>query len=256
MSIALDSGSNRIQGSGFIRGITPCVSIFETPESSRNAVSAMGPLIPVENRTLGGKDGEQEASSSSSSSSIGRNSDFSGEQGSDREDGPEAQSSYKGPLNALDSLEESLPIRRGISSFYRGKSKSFTSLADACSAKDLGKPDNPYNRKRKNLLAFSNILNKNRNHLLRNSSDGSISKRPTNSSRSTFSIANAASICESNGSEGHEPPLPPLPPHGKSPLNRLMPQLSFSSRSFSLTDLQEARATSSTSARDKHTRFH
>ncbi|KAG0470989.1 hypothetical protein HPP92_015535 [Vanilla planifolia] len=49
--------------------------------------------------------------------------------------------------------------RRGISKFYCGKSKSFASLSDAISnlssAKELGKPENAYSRKRKNLLALS-----------------------------------------------------------------------------------------------------
>lgn len=43
----------------------------------------------------------------SCSSSIGRNSDFDG--GSDDE--AEVQSSYKGPLDTMDALEDSLPFR-------------------------------------------------------------------------------------------------------------------------------------------------
>ncbi|XP_060190516.1 uncharacterized protein LOC132619708, partial [Lycium barbarum] len=59
---------------------------------------------------------------------------------------------------------------RGLSSFYAGKSKSYTSLADAASSpslKDMVKPDNAYTRKRKNLLAHSNFFDKNRNHFPR-----------------------------------------------------------------------------------------
>lgn len=132
--------------------------------------------------------------------------------------------------------------RRGISKFYRGKSKSFTSLADVCSspAEDLGKPDNAHNRKRKNLLACSNLWDKNRNFPSSNSGGG-ISKRPTNSSRSTLAFAVAMSSSESNSNEDHEPCLPPLHPRGKSQMNVLSPpHKSFSSRSFSLTDLQAA----------------
>jgi hypothetical protein len=47
--------------------------------------------------------------SASASSSIGRNSDVSSE-GEDCEEN-EAQSSYKGPLDMMDALEEVLPIR-------------------------------------------------------------------------------------------------------------------------------------------------
>ncbi|KAK8295014.1 hypothetical protein V6Z11_D05G036400 [Gossypium hirsutum] len=62
-------------------------------------------------------------------------------------------------------------LRKGISKFYGGKSKSFTSLADAAavsSVKDFAKPEDPYNRKRKNLLARSSSLDKKPNNLLGN----------------------------------------------------------------------------------------
>ncbi|KAL0908396.1 hypothetical protein M5K25_022890 [Dendrobium thyrsiflorum] len=94
----------------------------------------------------------------SRSSSIGRNSDCSlagGDEGGEAE----VQSSYKGPLETMDALEDSLPIRRGISNFYCGKSKSFAVLSDAMaklsSAKELGKPENPYSRKRKKLPSLT-----------------------------------------------------------------------------------------------------
>lgn len=52
-------------------------------------------------------------SSSSSSSSIGKNSDLSERSSSDGEECEEneAQSSYKGPLDMMESLEEVLPVR-------------------------------------------------------------------------------------------------------------------------------------------------
>ncbi|KAM7274945.1 hypothetical protein ACFE04_016811 [Oxalis oulophora] len=86
-----------------------------------------------------------------SSTSIGMNSsdDIS-------DDDDEVHSCFKGPLDTMDVLEQVLPIKKGISKFYNGKSKSFTSLADisdvSSSAKDLAKPKNPFNKKRKNLL--------------------------------------------------------------------------------------------------------
>jgi hypothetical protein len=53
------------------------------------------------------------APASCSSSSVGRNSDNYGENGdgSDGGDELEVQSSYKGPLDAMDALEDSLPFR-------------------------------------------------------------------------------------------------------------------------------------------------
>ncbi|CAF2076577.1 hypothetical protein Bca4012_089900 [Brassica carinata] len=97
----------------------------------------------------------------SSSSPIGKNSDDEGREN-------EAESPYKGPLDTMESLEEVLPIRRGISKFYNGKSKSFASLnnTESLSIKDLGRPDNLYSRHRRNLL---------RHRLY---SQGGISKKP------------------------------------------------------------------------------
>ena len=63
--------------------------------------------------------------------------------------------------------------RRGISTFYNGKSKSFTSLADAThsttsSIQEIAKPENAYTRKRRNYGAFK----------LSNMNTGGISKKP------------------------------------------------------------------------------
>jgi hypothetical protein len=48
--------------------------------------------------------------------------------------------------------------RRGLSNFYAGKSKSFTSLAEAAAkaaAKEIAKPENPFNKRRRVLAAWS-----------------------------------------------------------------------------------------------------
>ncbi|KAG7559583.1 hypothetical protein ISN45_Aa05g011760 [Arabidopsis thaliana x Arabidopsis arenosa] len=111
-------------------------------------------------------------SSTSSFDSIGKNSD-------DDEGGEnEVESSYKGPLDMMESLEEALPIKRGISKFYKGKSKSFTSLSETASlpVKDLTKLKNPYSRRRRNLLS----------HRIR--SRGGISKKPVKS-QSVLAVA-------------------------------------------------------------------
>ncbi|XXG64437.1 hypothetical protein AAC387_Pa05g2393 [Persea americana] len=89
---------------------------------------------------------------SSESSSIGAGEDSSGtvekEGGED-----EVQSKFNGGLGSMGSLEESLPIKRGLSNFFSGKSKSFASLSDASSVKDLLKAENPFNKRRRILLA-------------------------------------------------------------------------------------------------------
>ncbi|KAK9081485.1 hypothetical protein Syun_030809 [Stephania yunnanensis] len=258
MSIALE------RGSGFMRGgrMSCIAAVFESPET---AGDRMFPGRKVEE--TGDRD-------SCSSSSIGRNSDDSSGLSSDGEGSGEGevQSAFKGPLETMDSLEDVLPIRKGISKFYCGKSKSFTSFADVSSAssiKDIAKPDNPYSRKRKNLLACSSAFleSRNRSFPLRGNSGG-ISKRPANGSRSTLALAmamnssdgpnnnnnnnnnsdNSNSNSTSNSSSASPSPprlLPPLHPRAKQSLDNTAPspplRRSFSPwRSFSLTDLQSA----------------
>ncbi|CAI9298044.1 unnamed protein product [Lactuca saligna] len=130
---------------------------------------------------------EEEECNSSSSSSIGDDSD------DDREGDVESRYAYDHHNNngsfddAIQALEQALPIRRGISSFYNGKSKSFTSLADVWpstsssssssnSIQDIAKPENAYTRKRKNLGAFK----------LSNINTGRISKKPKTTTMTTF----------------------------------------------------------------------
>ncbi|KAI4377772.1 hypothetical protein MLD38_015350 [Melastoma candidum] len=48
-----------------------------------------------------------------------------------------------GPLWELSDLMTHLPIKRGLSRHYAGKSQSFTSLASARSLEDLAKKENP-----------------------------------------------------------------------------------------------------------------
>lgn len=160
--------------------------------------------------------------------------------------------------------------RHGISKFYRGKSKSFSNLADVSSfssAKDLAKPENPYNRKRKNLLDFNIMYERPQSNELR-SIEGGISKRPAISSRCTLASSISMSCAESNSNsseEEHDPSrlLPPRCPHSKAVASvaagafDISPpeKFSFPIRSFSLTDLEGAISSSSSSSpREKHKR--
>ncbi|XP_047946552.1 protein OXIDATIVE STRESS 3 LIKE 2-like isoform X2 [Salvia hispanica] len=241
MSIALQrsnsgggGGGHPIEGTGFVHREMAFAS-YDHPAADQRS--------PEEDRSG--------SLSLSSSSSIGKNSDEHHSGGSDEEE-EEVQSQYKGgPLDSLDSLEEVLPVKKSISKFYSGKSKSFTSLSDAASIpsiKEITKPENAYTRKRKNLLVFSNLWDKNQNSIMRNRIGG-ISKRPTNS-RSMLSLAAHMNCSESNSGDtsnsNPSPPgcsLPPLPPHArrsmKSELSSSPPVDKFPSwRSFSLSDLQ------------------
>ena len=139
--------------------------------------------------------------------------------------------------------------RRGISKFYCGKSKSFTSLADALpssSAKYLAKPENCYNRKRKDRLSFNLWEKPSQNSHISNG-DIAISKRPANSSRSTLGLGpSTSSGSGSNGSSeeyrSQSQKLPPLHPQGQAiaQICSSAPTswFSFPTRSFSLADLE------------------
>ncbi|KAL6655299.1 hypothetical protein ACP70R_006125 [Stipagrostis hirtigluma subsp. patula] len=95
---------------------------------------------------------------SPASSSIGENSssEAGGEEG---EEEVESKLNEGNGLGCLDALEDSLPIKSGLSNFYSGKSKSFTSLAEAAAAtaaaKELAKPENPFNKRRRILANWS-----------------------------------------------------------------------------------------------------
>lgn len=49
--------------------------------------------------------------------------------------------SSNGPLYELADLMAQLPIKRGLSKFYNGKSQTFASLSDVRSVEDLGKKE-------------------------------------------------------------------------------------------------------------------
>lgn len=95
---------------------------------------------------------------SPSGSSIGENSssEAGGEEG---EEEVESELKEGDGIGCLDALEDALPIKKGLSSFYSGKSRSFTSLAEATStvaaAKELAKPENPFNKRRRILANWS-----------------------------------------------------------------------------------------------------
>ncbi|CAL5206426.1 unnamed protein product [Lathyrus oleraceus] len=95
--------------------------------------------------------------SSGSSSSIGTpdDSDIENENVSpkrNREDDEEVQSKFKG-LNSLDSLEDSLPTKKGLSNHFIGKSKSFSDLSQVTNVDELKKQENPFNKRRRVLIA-------------------------------------------------------------------------------------------------------
>ncbi|CAL5204910.1 unnamed protein product [Lathyrus oleraceus] len=160
------------------------------------------------------REDEDDQCSSSTTSSIGKDSDVS--KCSEIDDENEVQSAYKydEPFNMMDSLHHHLPIRKGISKFYDGKSKSFMCLANDVSSpsvKDIAKPENAYTRRRRNLMAFNHVWEKNRNFLLR-SNNGGIFKRTLRLNQSAVAhefAMNCSGSCsreESTSSSYHRSP--------------------------------------------------
>lgn len=141
------------------------------------------------------------------------------------EDASEVQSRYKGPLASMCSLEDALPCKRGLSGFFSGKSKSFSSLADVNSVKDLVKPDHGFNRRRKYVSACIGNGDRLRMHPMRSGALG-ISKKSSHNSKYSVALAVALSAKES------KPPA-------------RFARNAAPSRSFSLSDLQLAGGRSS-----------
>ncbi|CAD5167568.1 unnamed protein product [Musa acuminata subsp. malaccensis] len=184
----------------------------------------------------------EEADASSDSSSIGAASTLSSDRnGSDHggeEDEEEVESKRKdGALGSLDSLEDSLPIKRGLSNFFSGKSKSFASLSDVVNAStnDIVKPENPFNKRRRVLMMSK----------MRRASCSSLVCPPLPPlSAPAHTVAEAEEDEEEEEDEekekhgGRSPPsMGPFPRHGNS--SSMRRNKAFRSpRSFSLSDLQ------------------
>ncbi|CAL9100338.1 unnamed protein product [Musa acuminata var. zebrina] len=68
---------------------------------------------------------------------------------------PSSKPASDGPLREMSSLMEQLPIKRGLSKYYQGKSQSYTSLAAVSSIEDLPKKETPYARKMKTCRSYA-----------------------------------------------------------------------------------------------------
>ncbi|CAK9858501.1 hypothetical protein BDL97_01G157100 [Sphagnum fallax] len=144
-----------------------------------------------------------------------------------QEEEEEAQSAYSGPLDHMSALESSLPIKRpGLSKFFGGKARSFSSLADVSTTSDLEKPNNPY-AKRRRMGVNGGPLDRQRSYpRLSRASLAGISKKTTN--RSTLTVA----IKLGGLTEENKDYVAALPGASRSHWTKTIP-----SRSFSLTDL-------------------
>ncbi|XAR53397.1 hypothetical protein NMG60_11021938 [Bertholletia excelsa] len=90
------------------------------------------------NRSLIGDSSNSVVSSSSSSSDMSE----------DESSSNSSSSPPKGPLFELSELMAQLPLKRGLSRYYQGKSQTFASLACVKGVEDLVKKERPRRRRK------------------------------------------------------------------------------------------------------------
>jgi len=123
------------------------------------------------------------------------------------------------PLHDLSSLMHQLPLKRGLSKYFQGKSQSFTSLSKVMSLEDLAKPENPYNKKLKSCKSYGGLLSAAQNHTSSshlpraNSTSRLITKRASSNSRGSCSSLGAK---RTPSFVGNRPPTQSSPPHGST----------------------------------------
>lgn len=101
--------------------------------------------------------------------------------------------------------------RKGMSRFYKGKSKSFSRLSDAslCSSiTEISKPETQYDRRRKNSLAKSLVIDKHCSSLLKTNAKVFKKSKFSNSRQSTLALAVAMTNSPKNSDtvENQDPP--------------------------------------------------
>ncbi|KAI4299673.1 hypothetical protein L6164_033108 [Bauhinia variegata] len=148
---------------------------------------------------------------SSSSSTSGISSGSSLESDSFEEvTSPSSSSSSSDQLSAADPLSDmsslflQLPIKRGLSRHYQGKSQSFTSLANVRSVEDLAKPENPLNKRLKSCRCYGEGLGETQ----KVKSSSTVFSRPM-SRKGLHSRGSCSTLGAKRGINSR----PPIPPH-------------------------------------------
>ncbi|KAL3535682.1 hypothetical protein ACH5RR_004143 [Cinchona calisaya] len=95
--------------------------------------------------SIGEDSGDNSAASSSCSSELEEDASSS------------STSPSYGPLYELSELMNQLPIKRGLSKHFQGKSQSFTSLANVKSLEDLAKKVSPYSQRMKSCKSYAGL---------------------------------------------------------------------------------------------------
>ncbi|XP_011000943.1 PREDICTED: uncharacterized protein LOC105108358 [Populus euphratica] len=77
-----------------------------------------------------------------------------------------SSSNSNDPMFELSELLSHLPIKRGLSKYYQGKSQSFTSLSRVASTEDLAKKETRNRRKGKASKSYANGLDPHKSYTL------------------------------------------------------------------------------------------
>ncbi|KAL4603289.1 hypothetical protein ACB092_10G113500 [Castanea dentata] len=199
---------------------------------------------------------EEDEESCESSSSIGVPDDSEEDDDDENDDvsSKEVQSNFKRGLGSLSSLEDSLPIKRGLSNHFSGKSKSFANLSEvevASTVKDLEKQENPFNKRRRVLIAskwntrrssfYSSFNPKSMPLLALNEDEDEDEDHEHHQERQEYPSSSSSSSPSSSSSSSEKKPQEDRKHQERIP-SKLQDRrlLSFKSRScFSLSDLQE-----------------
>ncbi|XP_047962595.1 protein OXIDATIVE STRESS 3 LIKE 2-like [Salvia hispanica] len=154
---------------------------------------------------------QYEESESTSSSSIGEDSDASNGSSITSSDTVDDASSSSSSLNSsrggaiydLSEIMDQLPIKRGLSQFYQGKSESFTSISRVASFEDLvKKAATPFRRNLKASKSCGTGLHSYKQYTL---------PKATIAKRSPKGVASLSSFPSKRG--GVINTKPPLTPH-------------------------------------------
>ncbi|KAL5576903.1 hypothetical protein UlMin_018602 [Ulmus minor] len=105
-------------------------------------------------------------STSTTTSSIGNSSSSSNGSTSSSSDMVDDASSSSSPLFELSELMAQLPIKRGLSRYFEGKSQSFTSLSKVRSIEELAKKETPCRRKMKACKSYGGGLDTHKSYTL------------------------------------------------------------------------------------------
>ncbi|XP_073275865.1 protein OXIDATIVE STRESS 3-like [Primulina huaijiensis] len=104
--------------------------------------------------------GSMESSFSSMNHSVESSSSLSSELADDASSPSSSDSSpLLGPLFELAELMSQLPVKRGLSKYYHGKSQTFGSLASVKRLEDLAKKESSYIERMKSCKSYGGNLN-------------------------------------------------------------------------------------------------